>query len=65
MNEWIKWNNNDCDNSDGYSMADIVYKWAKGAKSIAIGNGLGLPQFKIVDHRQSTKFESLSTGKSN
>lgn len=65
LNQLIKWNNNDCDNSDGYSMADIVYIWAKGANSIALQKGLELPQFKIVGHRQSTKLEILSTGKTN
>ena len=46
-------------------MADVVYKWAKGVNSVAISKGLEMPQFKIAGYRQSTKLESLSTGKSN
>ena len=65
MNQLIKWSNDDCNDSDGYSMADIVYNWAKGPSSIAIQKGLELPQFKVVGHRLSTKLEHLSTGNSN
>jgi hypothetical protein len=48
---------------DGYSMADIIYIWARGPGSVGLSPGLELPQFKVVGHKQSTKLEVLSTGK--
>ncbi|RWS30222.1 mutant GABA gated chloride channel-like protein [Leptotrombidium deliense] len=48
---------------DGYSMADIRYKWHKGKASVGIMQGLVLPQFRIVGHRIREKEVVLSTGK--
>lgn len=47
---------------DGYSMADIIYVWAQGKNSVKMSQGLELPQFKVVGHKQSMKIETLSTG---
>ena len=53
---------------DGYSMADIQYKWGidcgdqcKGA--VGLAKNLELPQFKVKGHKQMQKVEILSTGK--
>lgn len=54
-----------CARTDGYSMADIVYIWARGKGSIGMAKGLELPQFKVVGHKQSFKIETLTTGKSS
>lgn len=48
--------------SDGYSMADIKYKWGKGPKSVGLDEKLSLPQFSVVGHRQLEKVIALSTG---
>lgn len=47
---------------DGYSMADIKYKWDKGLKSVGLSDSLSLPQFRVVGHRQQDKIIDLSTG---
>lgn len=43
-------------------MADIVYVWSKGNKSVDMTRGLELPQFKVDGYKQSFKIEALSTG---
>lgn len=49
---------------DGYSMADIQYKWGiDGKGSVVLAQNLELPQFKVNKHRQMQKVEVLSTGK--
>jgi len=46
-------------------MADIQYKWGiDGKGSVQLANNLELPQFKVTKHRQMSKVEALSTGKS-
>ncbi len=50
---------------DGYSMADIQYKWGiDGKNDVELAKNLELPQFKVNKHRQKQKVEVLSTGKS-
>ena len=49
---------------DGYSMADIRYKWGiDGKGSVILAKNLELPQFKVNKHRQMQKVEVLTTGK--
>ena len=50
------------DTTDGYSMKDIIYKWAKGKESVGIQKNLELPQFRLLGHRQGAKNITLSTG---
>ena len=49
--------------SDGYSMADIMYKWGiDGKGSVGISDQVQLPQFKVKGLKQHQKTEYLSTG---
>lgn len=57
----------DFDSIDGYSMADIQYKWGiecgENCKSaVDLAKNLELPQFKVKGHKQMQKVEILSTG---
>ena len=47
---------------DGYSMADIMYKWGE-KDPVGISDVVELPQFKIQGLRKLSKVETLSTGK--
>ena len=46
---------------DGYSMADIKYKW-KSKTAVGLDDNLILPQFKVVGYDQREKTIALSTG---
>lgn len=49
--------------SDGYSTADIKYKWGiDGKGSVGISDVVELPQFKIKGFKEFSKTEVLSTG---
>ncbi|OXA53523.1 Gamma-aminobutyric acid receptor subunit beta [Folsomia candida] len=48
--------------SFGYTMADIRYKWAKGAGSVGMSEEVSLPQFKVLGFRQKSFEIALSTG---
>jgi gamma-aminobutyric acid receptor subunit beta len=43
-------------------MSDIYYGWNSGLKSVEISNDVGLPEWKILGHRQRTIEASLTTG---
>jgi hypothetical protein len=48
---------------DGYSMADIMYKWGiDGKGSVGLSENVELPQFKVKGLKQLQKIEVLSTG---
>ncbi|CAG2181992.1 unnamed protein product, partial [Oppiella nova] len=47
---------------DGYSMADIMYKWGiDGKGSVGMSDQVELPQFKVKGLKQLQKIEYLST----
>lgn len=49
--------------TDGYSMADIMYKWGiDGKKGVGISESVQLPQFKVKGINNLQKSEILSTG---
>ncbi|XP_071050472.1 gamma-aminobutyric acid receptor subunit beta isoform X5 [Onthophagus taurus] len=48
--------------SFGYTMRDIRYKWNSGSESIGISDGVELPQFRVLGHRQRETIAYLSTG---
>jgi hypothetical protein len=49
--------------TDGYSMADILYKWGiDGKGSVGLSENVELPQFKVQGLKQFQKVEVLSTG---
>ena len=50
-----------CCQTDGYSMSDIIYRWAK-AKAVSLQETLSLPQFQVAGHLQEEKIEALTTG---
>lgn len=43
-------------------MRDIRYKWRDGNKSVSISNGVQLPQFRVLGHRQKQTEINLTTG---
>ena len=56
--------------TDGYSMADIQYKWGIDCtencpEPVELAKNLELPQFKVIGHKQTQKIETLTTGMEN
>lgn len=49
-------------NSVGYTMRDIRYKWNEGPNSVGVSSEVSLPQFKVLGHRQRAMEISLTTG---
>ncbi|KAF2368070.1 Neurotransmitter-gated ion-channel [Trinorchestia longiramus] len=48
--------------SFGYSMDHIRLSWHAGEKSVAIEQGVSLPQFRVLGYRRETIIASTSTG---
>lgn len=47
---------------DGYSIKDIIYKWARKETAVERDDTISLPQFDIVNTKQKYRVEMLSSG---